>query len=83
VAEIVCFTSHTFREVLDELTWLDYLDLQAIWKQWPPVAISSAVAAGMSPQQRKTPNDDDLERDAEDNLAALELMLGPAPTLKE
>lgn len=83
MAEIVSFTSHTFREVLDELTWPDYLDIQAIWKQWPPVAITSAIAAGMAPQQRKTDTDDDAEQQAQDNLSQLEMMLGPAPTSKE
>lgn len=52
MAEIVCFTGQSF-DAVERMTWPNYLSLLKHWSRWPPMAISSAFAAGLAPQQRE------------------------------
>jgi hypothetical protein len=86
VAEIAAIQHKLPCEVIDAVTWPDYIGLQKFWAEWPPLIISSAVLAGMSPQQRKKAGADGEPTDDQvaEQVCALEGLIGrPAPATEE
>lgn len=75
VAEIAGLAGYTFREVWDHMTWCDYVALSKHWKEWPPIAVSVALQAGIGPQQREKAQAPEMP-----DQALLTNMFGPMPT---
>lgn len=82
MAELVAFTGQSFLESWDETTWADYLELNELWKTFPPAAISLARLAGTQAKADDTAGDatgEDDEALKAANVAMLSELAGRSP----
>ncbi|MGH8158366.1 MAG: hypothetical protein ACREPQ_09610 [Rhodanobacter sp.] len=78
MAEIAAIQQKLPSEVLDGVTWPEYLGLLAFWVKWPPLIITSAVLAGMAPEPEKTTSHGGTEMSEED-ISMLFALTGQSP----
>ncbi len=78
MAQLVAFTGQSFREVRDDMTWPDYMALQKIWADWPPLPVAVAIQAGISPHHRKK-EDAALGVTSDEAFAELVGLIGAPP----